>query len=647
MAKSKKQKESIAEAHQKKQQQKAAEAKNHNIKILRRILALICGLCGVVLYLNTLHHGFVLDDFSVILENRITKQGLKAIPQIFSSSYRSGYYLGTDELYRPIPKSIFAISWNWFGENPLPLHLLNIVLYGITGILLFNFCYLLFPNLIFSFVASMLFMFHPIHTEVVANIKSVDEILSLMLCISACIFLIRYVQTKNITAMVATSVCFFAALLSKESSITFLAIFPLLILLKSDKKATSFNWSEVLKPMLTLAVFALLFLMIRHSVLSKIASGDPSIADNLLMAAKSYDQKFATAVLILGMYLKLLFIPHPLVFDYSYNQIPLVGIGNMWFILSLLIHTGLLIWAILIWKKNKLLSFTVLFYFISMSIYSNIFYMIGSSFGERFLYTASFGFCMAVAYALSLISRNQNAENVVAFFKNNLTVLLILMPVAAAFAYKTITRNTVWKSNYTLYANDVNLSPNSTRTHYYYGNLLAKDDFQKGKTDQEKDSIQKLALSELEKSVGIFPFGDAYNQMGIIYDKRKDFKKSFESYQQAMKAAPNDPMIQNNLGSLYFNMGQIPEAKACYEKAVQLNPSYSEAFMNLGSACGMMKLYDDAVTNYLKAIKFDPNLSQAYYYLGLTYRFKGDQQNSEYYYNLAAKMDPEKYSRKK
>ena len=646
MAKNKKQKESIAEAHQRKQQQKVAEAKNHNIKILRRILALICGLCGVVLYLNTLHHGFVLDDFSVILENRITKQGLKAIPQIFSSSYRSGYYLGTDELYRPIPKSIFAISWNLFGDNPLPLHLLNIVLYGVTGIVLFNFCYLLFPNLIFSFVASMLFVLHPVHTEVVANIKSVDEILSFLLCISACIFLVRYVQTKKIATLVLTSICFFTALLSKESSITFLAILPLLIFIKSVKKETSLNWSAAIKPILTLVAFAFLFLIIRHSVLSKIASGDPSIADNLLMAAKSYDQKFATSIMILGMYLKLLFIPHPLVFDYSFNQIPLVGMGNIWFILSLAIHIGLLLWAVLLWKKNKLLSFTILFYFISMSIYANIFYMIGSSFGERFLYTASFGFCMAVAYALSLLSKNQNAETVSSFFKTNLTVFLILFPVAGVFAYKTITRNTVWKSNYTLYANDVNLSPNSTRTHYYYGNLLAKDDFQNGKTDQEKDSIQKLALSELEKSVAIFPFGDAYNQMGIIYNKRKDFKKSFESYQLAMKAAPNDPMIQNNLGSLYFNMGQIPEAKACYEKAVLLNPSYSEAWMNLGSACGMMKLYDEAVTNYLKAIKFDPNLAQAYYYLGLTYRFKGDQQNSAFYYDKAAKMDPEKYGKK-
>ena len=646
MAKNKKQKESIAEAHQRKQQQKVAEAKNHNIKILRRILALICGLCGVVLYLNTLHHGFVLDDFSVILENRITKQGLKAIPQIFSSSYRSGYYLGTDELYRPIPKSIFAISWNLFGDNPLPLHLLNIVLYGVTGIVLFNFCYLLFPNLIFSFVASMLFVLHPVHTEVVANIKSVDEILSFLLCISACIFLVRYVQTKKIATLVLTSICFFTALLSKESSITFLAILPLLIFIKSVKKETSLNWSAAIKPILTLVAFAFLFLIIRHSVLSKIASGDPSIADNLLMAAKSYDQKFATSIMILGMYLKLLFIPHPLVFDYSFNQIPLVGMGNIWFILSLAIHIGLLLWAVLLWKKNKLLSFTILFYFISMSIYANIFYMIGSSFGERFLYTASFGFCMAVAYALSLLSKNQNAETVSSFFKTNLTVFLILFPVAGVFAYKTITRNTVWKSNYTLYANDVNLSPNSTRTHYYYGNLLAKDDFQNGKTDQEKDSIQKLALSELEKSVAIFPFGDAYNQMGIIYNKRKDYKKSFENYQLAMKAAPNDPMIQNNLGSLYFNMGQIPEAKACYEKAVLLNPSYSEAWMNLGSACGMMKLYDEAVTNYLKAIKFDPNLAQAYYYLGLTYRFKGDQQNSAFYYDKAAKMDPEKYGKK-
>jgi tetratricopeptide (TPR) repeat protein len=646
MAKNKKQKESIAEAHQRKQLQKVAETRNSNIKILRRVLALICGLCGVIIYLNTLHHGFVLDDYSVILENRITKQGVKAIPQIFSSSYRSGYYLGTDELYRPIPKSIFAISWNLFGDNPLPLHLLNIVLYGATGIVLFNFCYLVFPNLIFSFVASMLFVLHPVHTEVVANIKSVDEILSFLLCISACIFLVRYVQTKKIAAIVLTSICYFAALLSKESSITFLAIFPLLILIKSVKKETSFSWSAVIKPILTLVAFALLFLLIRHSVLSKIASGDPSIADNLLMAAKSYDQKFATSILILGMYLKLLFIPHPLVFDYSFNQIPLVGMGNIWFILSMAIHIGLLLWAVLLWKKNKLLSFTILFYFISMSIYANIFYMIGSSFGERFLYTASFGFCMAVAYALSLLSKNQNAETVSSFFKTNLNVFLIFTPVAGAFVYKTITRNTVWKSNYTLYANDVNLSPNSTRTHYYYGNLLGKDDFQNGKTDQEKDSIQKLALSELEKSVAIFPFGDAYNQMGIIYDKRKDFKKSFESYQLAMKAAPNDPMIQNNLGSLYFNMGQIPEAKACYEKAVQLNPSYSEAFMNLGSACGMLKQYDEAVTNYLKAIKFDPNLAQAYYYLGLTYRFKGDQQNSAFYYDKAAKMDPVKYGKK-
>ena len=68
--------------------------------------------------------------------------------------------------------------------------------------------------------------------------------------------------------------------------------------------------------------------------------------------------------------------------------------------------------------------------------------------------------------------------------------------------------------------------------------------------------------------------------------------------------------------------------------------------MNLGSACGMLKQYDEAVTNYLKAIKFDPNLAQAYYYLGLTYRFKGDQQNSAFYYDKAAKMDPVKYGKK-
>jgi tetratricopeptide (TPR) repeat protein len=650
-AKPKANKELIAEQKQKRQQQQLELEQLKTSAKQNRWLALIVAAVGVLLYLNTLHHGFVLDDYSVILENRITKQGIKALPEIFSSSYRSGYYLSTDELYRPIPKALFAVSWDWFGNNPMPLHLLNILLYGLTGWVVFYFCIKIFSNRLFAFATSLLYIVHPLHTEVVANIKSVDEILSFLLCVTASLFLLDYIASKNVKKLTGAVVSFFIALFCKESSITFLAVFPLLFFIHQQQPASIHTTASSKKDkgkiwaVIYFAIAAFIFLAIRHSILSKIPQGDPSIADNLLMAAKSSSQRFATAVLILGMYLKLIFIPHPLIFDYSFNQIPIIGLDDMGFMVSLVLHVAMLFWAFWQWNKNRLVSFSIFFYFITISIYSNIFYIIGSSFGERFLYTSSFGVCLLAGFYLSKLNASTHYPSLSLFFQKNLKPLAILLPVLLAFSAKTIARNPVWQSNYTLYSNDVKLAPNSTRTHYYYGNLLAKDDFLRGKTDKEKDSIQQLALSELQQSVAIFPFSDAYNQMGIIYDKRKEYQKSLESYQNAIKANNTDPIVYNNLGSLYFNMGKIVSARESYEKAVSLNPNYAEAYMNLGSTFGMMQQYDEALNHFFKAIKLDPNFAQAYYFAGLTYRFKGDESNAQSYLNKAAQLDPEKYSK--
>lgn len=633
----------IAESRQAQQQIKAEKEKKASIVRTNTLLACIVALVGLVLYANTLNHGFVLDDYSVILENNVTKQGVKAIPEIFTSSYRSGYTLSTDELYRPLPKSIFALSWQLFGDNPMPLHLLNILLYALTGFLLFRFCMLLFNNQLFAFVTSLLFIAHPIHTEVVANIKSMDEILSFLFCIIAAQQLLRYFSNGNITTLLSGALSFLIAFFSKESSITFLAVFPLLIIsFKPENSGQAKKPSSGLSIALFLGV-TLFFLLVRYSILSKIPHGDPSVADNLLMAAKSFDQRFATAVLILGMYLKLIFFPHPLIFDYSYNQIPLTDLSDFRFIISFLIYAAMLIYAIWAFRKNKLIAFGILFYLISMSLYSNIFYIIGSSFGERFLYTAVFGICIVAGYVSTMLVSSSWSVSLKEFMSKNSKVLLPLLIIILLFSIKTIARNTVWKSNYSLYSNDVLLAPNSTRTHYYLGNYLSKSENTKGKSPKEIDSLQLLALSELKKSVAIYPFGDAYNQMGIIYDKRKDYKNSLESYQKAIEANPSDAVVYNNLGSLYFNSGKVKEAQDVYQKAIKYNPNYPEAYMNLGSTYGMLQQYDTALNYFFKAIKLNPNLAQAYYYIGLTYRFKGDENNAQSYLAKASQLDPEKF----
>src|ERR1051326_3124197 len=100
-------------------------------------LSLIVGALGFFLYLNTLNNDYVLDDFSAVKENNIVRQGMKAIPEIFKTSYRQGYLSIKDGLYRPLSLATFAIEWNYFPDKPSVAHFVNVILYALTGFFLF------------------------------------------------------------------------------------------------------------------------------------------------------------------------------------------------------------------------------------------------------------------------------------------------------------------------------------------------------------------------------------------------------------------------------------------------------------------------------------------------------------------------------
>jgi protein O-mannosyl-transferase len=622
----------------------AKEEKKSNLVFL---LALFVALTGAALYFNTANHGFVLDDFSVIKENRVTRMGTEAIQFIFKTSYRNGYYLLDDELYRPVPKALFAWFWDMSPDSPKPGHLANIIFYALTGFMMMLVLSQWFKNnLTLAFIAALLFISHPIHTEVVANIKSIDEILSFLFCISSAYFFFNYLKNKKAVAIILSIACYLVALFSKESSITFLVIFPL-IAWYFNPAGKEISVAASLKKSLWLLVPALFFLMVRYNVLKDIPYGSVSVADNLLMAAKSFSDRFATAVLILGMYLKLLVFPHPLIFDASYNHIPLITITDWRFIVSLLLYGGMLVYAIINFKKRTIFSFAIFFFLISLSIYANVFRIIGSSFGERFLYTPSLGFCIAVAYLITLIPGFKTEKvftTLGSFVKENIKPIALTLLIVVAFAFKTTSRNENWKSNYTLFSHDVLLAPNSTRTQFYLGNLLLKPEMLNGKDSLASDSILNLGISYLKKSAEIYPkFCDAYNQLGVAYYKKKDFKSAFEYYNKCIQCNPTNASAHSNLGTIYFETRQYPEALNSFNKAVQLDKNYAEALMNLGSTYGMMQQYDNAITFLLRAVKADPSLAQGYYFLGTTYRFKGDEQNANAYLQKAHQLNPDKY----
>ena len=167
-----------------------------------------------LLYSNTLSHDYALDDFSLIKENNMTRKGTAAIGEILRSTYRAGYFNTDAQLYRPLSKVFFAIEWQIsHGDPEFAPHLghwVNVLFYALTGFLLFYMLTLyLRGNLIASFLAASLFIAHPIHTEVAANIKSLDEILCFLFFVLTLIFTHRYIQKKSILNLLLTLTSFF------------------------------------------------------------------------------------------------------------------------------------------------------------------------------------------------------------------------------------------------------------------------------------------------------------------------------------------------------------------------------------------------------------------------------------------------------
>ena len=209
---------------------------------------LIVFLFGVLLYANTLSFDYALDDRLMIFENKFTKDGFKSIDKIMSTDAFVGFFgenknLLTGGRYRPLTHVMFAVEWALFGKNPFMGHLINILLYGLLGVVILIFLKKLFGDydkanwyMSLPFIATLLYLAHPIHTEVVANIKGRDEIVTSLLSVLSVYVALLYVDKKKITYLILVFVVYFLALFSKENAITFLAIIPLTVYFFRDKK---------------------------------------------------------------------------------------------------------------------------------------------------------------------------------------------------------------------------------------------------------------------------------------------------------------------------------------------------------------------------------------------------------------------------
>ena len=588
-------------------------------------------LLPFVLYFSSMNFEYVLDDKMVITDNNFTKKGLGGILDIFKTDSFQGYFGEQKKMleggrYRPLSIVTFAIEYQLFGLKPKIGHLNNILLYALSGLLLFRVLMLLVPSVkskkhwffTLPFIASLLFILHPIHTEVVANIKGRDEILALLFSLSALYFSIKYSKSQNIVLLIAACVSLLLGMLAKENSLTWLAVIPMSLYF-----FTKSNWKTIGKVFLGLFVTVLIYFAWRVKVLGYlISSGFESTS---IMNNPFYDldsgKKMATIMYTLGMYIKLLIYPHPLTHDYYPFQIPILTFGDWKAILALLVNLGLGIYALFGIKKKSIISYGILFYFITLSIVSNIFVNVGTTMNERFVYMPSIGLCIILAYFISrwLPSKLDGNSSEVNVIGAGLLVVLIL-----GYSAKTFTRVPDWRNALTLNSAAAKYSPNSARANLFMGVALFED-YKIEENAERKILLLNDATFYIDKSLDIYPsYSSALNmKSGTLaehYKRDFDLDKLLDGFTFVLQYNKRTPFTDEYIQYL-IDQNRNPE-------------KLTQFLYNIGYSLNFQKrnAYDTALHYLSLSYQIDPTNHNVIRAIAYCYQNLGNQAKADEFF---------------
>lgn len=580
---------------------KSKLSNNKNNDTLIKIILIVFSF---ILYAQTIKFDFTLDDESLYVQNSLVQGGVNNCIDIFTNpSIGEQSKFTSNQPYRPLTILAFAIEHSLFGNNTAALHFFNVILYMLVVLVLYTTLKKLFSEYSYNLIAIIVLIYtaHPVHSEVVANIKSLDEILSALFGFSAWFYFLNISDQKgfNLKNTIIFSILSLLTILTKESGIVFFAILPLsLLLIKKVEFKKVFIYSLPF-----IAITGFFFLLRQNAISAHVASPPLPILDNVLNVANTLNEKIATRFLTLFLNLKTLLIPYPLTYDYTYQYVYIAKLSDKYVLTSIVFYLILIIVSIYFWKKNSVISFSILFYFMAIAPTSNIFFINATNFAERFLFTASLALPIAL---IVLLTKVFNIDKTYYSFqlknKFNFTIIAVLL----IFSGMTLQATSYWKNNLTLFERGINVCGNNTRAHYNLGQEYWKL-AQKTGMGQNNNEYAYKAIDEFKKSLEIFPGNFlAMTNLACVYDLTNNLDSSIYFFSQSKKLYPEQPVITKNIGAIYYKKGTIFENQSNTDSAevnYKLALSYDSTNINAWNSLALISYNKNDLSKSLEILE--------------------------------------------
>lgn len=539
------------------------------MKINNKSVSIFIFILIFIIYGNSLKNKYSLDDHLVNSKNELTQHGIKGIPEIFKNYSFSEKNL--TYAYRPIVLTSFAIEYELFGVNPKISHFISIILYALFCILLFYFFQILFPGtpIWIKLFAIIIFIVHPIHTELVDNIKSRDELLAGLFGISILIHYLKYLNDKRIYRLIIIALFFCFGYYTKQSIFLYVGSIPFIYLIKNNKNEKLFSLIGISVGLLVL-FGSLRFL--KHQLLIEVHPERAYLFFENPLFNQPLPERLPTGITIGIPYLKMLFWPVDLSYYYGYNQIQITTWGDIIVYLSLIFHLFLVFLLIKNIRTNSFLSFAIFSYIINIIAVSNVFTFIPGIIGERFIFFGSIGFSMAFSVGVFNFLEEIKWYNSSIKKPLNGKIIFTLSLLVIFYSANVIARNRVWYDDFSLVSSDVAHVLKSAKAHDMYAyQLLGKIKVEKNY--QKRNAYIQEGIKQCEMSLYIYPdFVTSWNNLGTLYFSKQDYQKAEICFQKVISIDSTDANPLFNLGNIYQLQLKSGLARQYYEKALNQNP---------------------------------------------------------------------------
>ena len=588
--------------------------------------ALLCALLAVLVHANTLGNRFAYDDVHILTENEEI-QDARNLPALMLEPYWPGDWGEELGLWRPGTTLALGLQWALWQDRGMPYHLVNVLAHALATALVVLLLARLAPVPAALF-GGLVFAVHPVHVEAVANIVGLAEIQAAVFFLAACLLHLRAAgaltgsASYGIRRTLGVAALYMGAFLTKESAVTLPGVIFLL-----DAARERIGLAELgayLRRRWTLyavlAGAAAAVLAARFAVLGSLARPLGPLGGDLLQQGVP---RIWTVAGIWTHYVRLMVFPLDLSADYSPEVLPIALSWNPLGAAGLLLALTFLALAWASWRDRdlaagstsaRLVGFGVIWFVITVSPISNVFFLAGVLLAERTLYLPSVGAVAVAGWLLACLLRERPRA---AWALTGVVVLLM--------GTRTWTRNPTWQHTGTVFETMIADYPQSGRSQWVLGDLF----YMQGRVPESLRAYRaaigilgghhQLVTEIGKKLIGADKhraarfvlhyawreepeWGVAPGYLAISHFQEEEWAEAERFARVSLAADPDQGVVSHVLAGVLAERGEFAEAVTWRENAIRNGEGHSwqqwlalaRLRLTVGDSAGAMMARDSA-----------------------------------------------------